>query len=984
MKRSRPFAARPATLAGTAFVLSFLGSSPGAVGQEDLTSKVLELFERSCRECHHPDTEAELPDLHGEIDVADLLENPDDYLTLVPLVPGDAEKSGVVHRSMLPLESRKRMPKSSGAEGDKGFRAPLTDGEKKLLTDWAVGFKAGEPEKVVPEKVAEAGAEKTGPKTAEDLPEPKPETVEAGSAEPAALPEGTSEEEKVRFILKENCVTCHYPDHDYPDLSATVNLNLLLKKDSGGVSVADKILDRVTRAADDQDRMPRSAGKPGGAKYVDPLGEEEIGILKAWAGGARKEVAKREPIPMAEMVARIHADVVEGGQEARHFRYLTLTHLYSAAEPDGAPQVDDDTMDSHRAGLGKLMNSLSGHGRITFPEAVDEEGTIFRIDLRDYRWTAEDWEEVTGFYPHGIVGVDGQKEKIIARETGSEMAYVRGDWFVFACAQPPLYHEILSRILDMEEEGAEGYLGRLDKRLGVDREENLKRGDAVRAGFHRSGVSSANRLIERHELGDHRGAYWISYDFKLRGGGSRANLFRAPMGPAEALMTDNEEHIFDHDGGEVIFNLPNGLQAYVLATAEGDRLDRAPVDIVQDDQHHEKAIINGISCIRCHDQGMKAAIDVVVPPGWDEAAQGPKPNTLAGMMDEMRAEVLGAGILDFKERALFERIHPEDPEVLRRAVLGDFERFAEAEKAATGGKRGALEPIGGLYEEYLRMVDADRLSAELGMGRKEVLGMLGEEKGKSESLAVLYNWLEKGNAERRETLLQDYLTLVYALGFELMPFEPLGYEEFGGQEFADLIRESDAFVLAFGKEGKSGVRKEREEAKEAVVDSVGARKGLTQDRVLLPGGGQLEVSIQPKLVVGDKAELVVVASEDVHVRIVHLSADEFVTELYPGTTGKETLLEKGRERVVTWETTEPGGPENVIVFASKRPIDVKDLKGAEKVGEFVVYKREDYFTTRGVPKNIVAVDVEAKDGEGRGKAVPAGIVEAKVGYFLKE
>ena len=60
------------------------------------------------------------------------------------------------------------------------------------------------------------------------------------------------------------------------------------------------------------------------------------------------------------------------------------------------------------------------------------------------------------------------------------------------------------------------------------------------------------------------------------------NLFRFPLGPAFA---DNPfpNQAFEHAGGEIIFNLPNGLQGYLLVDAKGDRIDAGPIDIVGDD-----------------------------------------------------------------------------------------------------------------------------------------------------------------------------------------------------------------------------------------------------------------------------------------------------------------------------------------------------------------------------------------------------------------
>jgi len=108
--------------------------------------------------------------------------------------------------------------------------------------------------------------------------------------------------------------------------------------------------------------------------------------------------------------------------------------------------------------------------------------------------------------------------------------------------------------------------------------------------------------VEPHETGE--GYYWISYDFKPRR--ARGDLVRFPLGPKFDSNPFNNL-AFDHDGGEVIFSLPNGLQAYMLADGEGNRLDEpAPADVVYDDQATSgtPAIVNGLSCMHCHRQGM--------------------------------------------------------------------------------------------------------------------------------------------------------------------------------------------------------------------------------------------------------------------------------------------------------------------------------------------------------------------------------------------
>jgi hypothetical protein len=79
---------------------------------------------------------------------------------------------------------------------------------------------------------------------------------------------------------------------------------------------------------------------------------------------------------------------------------------------------------------------------------------------------------------------------------------------------------------------------------------------------------------------------------------------RFPLGPGG-------EHGFDHDGGETIFSLPNGFQGYLLDNAKGELLDKGPKTIVFDQSPKDLAVTNSISCMGCHDQGMRKAKDEV-------------------------------------------------------------------------------------------------------------------------------------------------------------------------------------------------------------------------------------------------------------------------------------------------------------------------------------------------------------------------------------
>ena len=67
------------------------------------------------------------------------------------------------------------------------------------------------------------------------------------------------------------------------------------------------------------------------------------------------------------------------------------------------------------------------------------------------------------------------------------------------------------------------------------------------------------------------------YDAAASGG--RRNFANFPVGPSDAPNKKPTGGAFEFDGGEIIFSLPNGLQAYMLANAEGARIDVGPTTI---------------------------------------------------------------------------------------------------------------------------------------------------------------------------------------------------------------------------------------------------------------------------------------------------------------------------------------------------------------------------------------------------------------------
>ena len=269
-------------------------------------------------------------------------------------------------------------------------------------------------------------------------------------------------------------------------------------------------------------------------------------------------------------------------------RYFTLTHLYNAGETA-------EILGEYRKALNKLVNSLSWGITVTNPQPIDALDTIFYIDLRHYEWDRIDvWTKIEGVYPYHV-SFDAPTQTSLHDQLGRlqtqmkcDVPSVHIDWFIATASTPPLYHELLALPSTARE---------LELQLDVDVVGNLQNAPGVRvwrAGFNNSGVSNHNRVVERHT--SRYGAYWKSYDFA--GSVGTQNILTHPLN-------------FTHDGGEVIFNLPNGLQGYYLVDGNGLRLDEAPISIVSNPAASDPTVRNGISCIGCHTEGMKTFEDQV-------------------------------------------------------------------------------------------------------------------------------------------------------------------------------------------------------------------------------------------------------------------------------------------------------------------------------------------------------------------------------------
>ena len=522
----------------------------------------------------------------------------------------------------------------------------------------------------------------------------------------------------VYAIFEASCLNCHGPDGAFRETLLMEHSELI---DGGTVVLgnpdASELYKRLLGPTENGAQMP--FGLP-------QLPPQSIDTVRRWIlSGAPDWTATTTPlrrfITPREVLTTIETHLNSLSSFDRSFaRYFTMTHLYNAGETE-------EILAEYRKALNKMVNSLSWGSGITNPQPIDPQATIFYIDLRHYEWDRNDgWTKIEEAYPYHISfdapAQNALREQIgrLQTQTKTGVPSIHIDWFIANASTPPLYHDLLSLPLTDRD---------LETRLEVDVAGNLVNAPGVRvwrAGFNNSGVSNHNRVVERHT--SQHGAYWKSYDFA--GSVGTQNIFTHPIG-------------FTHDGGEVIFNLPNGLQGYYLANASGLRLDEAPINIVSNPAASDPTVRNGISCIGCHTEGMKTFEDEVR--ATIESNANPPYNKAQALRLYVEQSVMDARV-------------GEDMETYRAAL------------AATGGTFDGVEPVSRFHEAFHAPIDAAYAAAVVGLQTDTFLERVRENTGlQNVGLLALDN---PNGSVKRDTWTSSFRDIISALDFPDLVGEP--------------------------------------------------------------------------------------------------------------------------------------------------------------------------------------------------------------------
>jgi mono/diheme cytochrome c family protein len=675
----------------------------GNAAEEPLAARAVAILRKHCHECHG--VKFKVPTY--------------DVTKRETMVDREAEVGGKYLVAGKPAESV-LLQRVVADEMPPGKRPKLSAEEKATLEAWIAGgveWPASDapsqpPPPLSPPPTGDAHPRDLpgGPPTSDGVPVPPGTQPPPTQGPPVAPPPGTTSPPssgkpppgapdgalalEATAVLKKYCHQCHGQQFKVPKYDVTRRETMVGVESQAGPPLlvpGDPAASYVLQRIENGSMPPRN--KP---ERPDP---NERALLRRWieAGAPFPQGRTEAARPFRSLswkLTTLRDDLAKVRSDDRPYqRYFTFLHLWNN------PAFGAEELAAQRAALSKVLNSLSWEPDVVVPRTVDPDGILLAVDLRALGWHHNQlWNAVLAAYPYGLVydtspaDLEVNERAIeVSRYAESKVPVVRADWFCVTASRPPLYHTLLSIPATAAE---------LEARLGVDVRVDFLSERLRRAGVTRSGVSRQNRIIDRHP--SRYGAYWKSYDFLSEDG--RGSILRFPLGPSFA-ENPFDENAFKHDGGEIIFSLPNGMQAYMLVDGAGARIDTGPTAVVFDSSNTGRSpeIVNGSSCIVCHQLGMQAADDVVRGNEGVYAQARTKVARLYAPRDEMR------GLLE-KDRARFLRAN----DAATRPFL--------TESPSAGAP--PAEVLSRVIEAYVKDLGVVEAAAELGIERPEDLSTM--------------------------------------------------------------------------------------------------------------------------------------------------------------------------------------------------------------------------------------------------------------------
>jgi serine/threonine-protein kinase len=535
--------------------------------------------------------------------------------------------------------------------------------------------------------------------------------------EPAEPPPGV-EEDRVYLeakalaenVLKSNCGGCHGTQLTPETARARMNY----------IDSIDKLIenDKLIPGQAEESiviRRMRLGEMPPAAEGFPPVADADINVVANFINNPDffPEIGPQEicddVIDFDTLYTEVSEDIGrEDAEDAVFIRYISLGNRVTSGICASGTALDRD-----RQALVKMMNALSVNARITEPEAVDANRTLYKIDLRDFNWDVNSrpngvdvngvnfvdvWEAIIAANVYAVPFVGDQADDARA-DAGTDVPVMFLDSMLDAATIGNLYYAIIE--VDVNQTLDDYILNVLE----VDLADNQQQEISYRAGTTKSRISRQDRVIQGDPIEDYTGAVYQSFDFADVDGND--NIFEDPFG-------------FQEGGTEAVYNLPNGMLAFIIADANGVILEDS--DILLDTNQGNFRAVTSVSCSGCHATGFIPVVDEV-----------------KDIVVRNARDLIANGTLDQEELDQLREIYLE-PEEFAAEVERDSSVYLDALEDANLPIRGA-DPISATFLRFDRDVTINDAAGDLGVSVDDLEGELNN---LDETLQVLGN----GNIDR--------------------------------------------------------------------------------------------------------------------------------------------------------------------------------------------------------------------------------------------
>lgn len=295
------------------------------------------------------------------------------------------------------------------------------------------------------------------------------------------------------------------------------------------------------------------------------------------------------------------------------YRYISVAEAYNQG-------IRGDALKAYVDGLNKALNSISVSSQdLEKAVPVDPQGVLFRIDLGDYGIDDAGIKAIEKADLFNIVDNSSQGQVLQGLLKTAKPLWDASAWIDTTLRNPKIYYQLTK---------VPPKLADYQKQVGVDFNGNLAKLQQINfIGNIGQITEQKNRLIVRTVQSRSEQAYfWQTFDVNDQPNNAIVNnkvvdlknLLQNPLlkntgaqaAPAHRASVAN----FTADASETIVQLPNGMQGYGLWDAKGNRLDAADPGIVIDTETPlgNKVISVGITCSRCHNNGLIPMADEVL------------------------------------------------------------------------------------------------------------------------------------------------------------------------------------------------------------------------------------------------------------------------------------------------------------------------------------------------------------------------------------